>query len=200
MLFNAKFLSEKGNDLSYQELTEPLRELTRKNANFYWGPNQSNAFHQLKNRLCCEDVLVPYDTKLPTGLYVDSSPVGTQAIVAQGHTSLTGEIPQCPVNHTSRSWTAAEAGYSQIEQESNGILTGMLMNKMYNLGTMIEVVTNHKPLVTIYNDPGKPKQLRLDRHCTKLLPYQYMLFTNQVQKLHVTVAHVIHRYMHTVMK
>ena len=38
---------------------------------------------------------------------------------------------------------------------------------------MIEVVTDHKPLVTIYNDPGKPKQLHLDRHCTKLLPYQY---------------------------
>ena len=47
------------------------------------------------------------------------------------------------------------------------------MNKMYTLGAMTEVVTDHKPLVNIYNDPGKPKQLRLDRHRTKLLPYQY---------------------------
>ena len=110
---------------------------------------------------------------MPRRLYVDSSPVGTQVTVAQGQTSLTGEILCYPVNHTSRSWTTAEAGYSQIEQESNGILTVMLMNKMYTLGTMIEVVTDHKTLVTIYNDPGKPKQLHLDRHCTKLLPYQY---------------------------
>ena len=135
--FNAKFLSGKGSDLSYPELTEPLRKLTRKNAKFYWGPNQSNAFQQLKNRLCSEDVLVPSDTKLPTRLYVDSSPVGTQATVAQGHTSLAGEILCCPVNHTSRSWTAAEKGYSQIKLESNGVLAGMLMNKMYTLGTMI---------------------------------------------------------------
>ena len=114
--------------------------------------------------------MIPYDTKLPTRLYVDSSPVGTQATVAQGHTSSTGEILWHPVHHTSRSWTAAEAGYSQIEGESNGTLTGMLMNKMYTLGTMTEVVTDHKPLVNIYNDPGKPKQLCLDRHRTKLLP------------------------------
>ena len=74
---------------------------SKKNAKFYWGPNQSNAFQQLKVRLCSEDVLVPYDTKLPTRLYADSSPVGTQATVAQGNTSLTGEIPWRPVNHTS---------------------------------------------------------------------------------------------------
>ena len=35
------------------------------------------------------------------------------------------------------------------------------------------MVTDHKPLVTIYNQPGKPKQLRIDRHRTKLLPFQY---------------------------
>ena len=40
--FNAKFLSGIESDLSYQELTEPLRELTRKNTKFYLGPNQSN--------------------------------------------------------------------------------------------------------------------------------------------------------------
>ena len=73
------FLSGKGHELSYPELTKPLRELTRKNAKFHWGATESNAFHQLENRLCSEDVLVPYDTKLPTRLYVDSSPVGTQA-------------------------------------------------------------------------------------------------------------------------
>ena len=47
------------------------------------------------------------------------------------------------------------------------------MNKMYTLGTMIEVVTAHKPLVAIYNQPGKPKQLCINRHRTKLLPFQY---------------------------
>jgi len=47
------------------------------------------------------------------------------------------------------------------------------MNKMYTLGTHVEVVTDHEPLVTIYNNPSKPKQLRVDRHRTKLLPFSY---------------------------
>ena len=88
--------------------------------------------------------MVPYDTKLPTRMYVDSSPIGTQATITQKHV-IDGEAHWRPVNHTSRSWTPAEAGYSQIERESNGILKGMYMNRMYTLGTFIEVITDHKP-------------------------------------------------------
>ena len=51
----------------------------------------------------------------------------------------------------------------------------MSMNKMYTLGTQVEVVTDHKPLLKPYNTPGKPKQLRIDRHRTKLLPYNFSL-------------------------
>ena len=47
------------------------------------------------------------------------------------------------------------------------------MNKMYTMGTHIEVVTDHQPLVSIYNAASKPKQLRVDRHRTKLLPFSY---------------------------
>ena len=47
----------------------------------------------------------------------------------------------------------------------------MYMNKMYTLGTHVETVTDHEPLVPVYNLPTKPKQLRVDRHRTKLLPF-----------------------------
>ena len=47
------------------------------------------------------------------------------------------------------------------------------MNKMYTLGTHVQVVTDHQPLIPIYNSPNKPKQLHVDRHRTKLLPFQY---------------------------
>ena len=104
--------------------------------------------------------------------YVDSSPVGTQATVAQKH-QINNEEHWRPVNYTSRPSTGAEAGNPQIERESNGILTGMYMNRKYTLGTHMEVVTDHKLLIPVYNDPRKPKQLRVDRHCTKLLPFRY---------------------------
>ena len=170
--FNAKFLVGKHGEQSYPEVTEPLRILTKKNAKFAWGPSQADAFQVLKNRLCSDDVLVPYDTALETRLHVDASPIGTQATLVQKHITGEGTFWR-PVNYTSRRWTPAEAGYSQIERESNGVLTGMYMNKMFTLGTFIEVVTDHAPLVPIYNNQRKPKQLRIDRHRTKLLPFQY---------------------------
>ena len=171
--FNAKFLGGEVGELSYPELTEPLRALTKKYARFIWGEKESAAFNELKRRLCSEKVIAPYDNECRTRLHVDSSPVGTQATVAQLHNSKDGNEVWRPVNHTSRSWTPPEAGYGQIERESNGILTGMYMNKMYTLGTKVQVVTDHQPLLKVYNSPEKPKQLRVDRHRIKLLPFEY---------------------------
>ena len=164
--FNSKFM---GGD---PELSEPLRTLTKKNARFIWGEREMSAFKEIKRHLCSDRVLVPYDTRLNTRLYVDTSHIGTQATVAQCHI-INSEKFWRPVNHTSRAWTSAESGYGQVERESNGILTGMHMNKMYTLGTYVQVVTDHQPLIPIYNSPNKPKQLRVDRHRTKLLPFQY---------------------------
>jgi hypothetical protein len=170
--FNSKFLGGNPGEKSYPELTEPLRELTKKNAHFIWGHRQNEAFEEIQIRLCSNRVLAPFDTSRQTRMYVDSSPVGTQATIAQLH-KIYGENVWRPVNHTSRAWTTAEAGYSQIERESNGILTGMFMNKMYTLGTQVEVVTDHEPLVPIYNSASKPRKIRVNCHRTKLLPFQY---------------------------
>lgn len=161
--FNAKFLRGGPGQKSYPELTEPLRALTKKYARFRWGQKEEDAFTELQERLCSERLLAPYDTslKLKTRLYVDSSPVGTQATVCQLH-GIDGEEYWRPVNHTSRAWTPAEAGYGQIERESNGILTGMHMNKMYTLGTHVEAVTDHQPLLPYYNSTSKPENLRVD--------------------------------------
>ena len=49
----------------------------------------------------------------------------------------------------------------------------MHMNKMYYLGTNIEVVTDHAPLLPLYNSSSKPKQLHVNRHKNKLLSFQY---------------------------
>ena len=71
------------------------------------------------------------------------------------------------------SWTVTKAGYGQVQWESNGIQTGMHMNKIYVVGTHTELVTDHKPLLPLYNSPSKPKQPCVDRHQTKLLAFDY---------------------------
>ena len=172
--FNSKFLGGQAGEASYPELTEPLRAITKKYARFRWGEREESAFVEIKRRLISNRVLIPYDTSKPTRLYVDSSPVGTQATICQQH-ELDGNLYWRPVNHTSRAWTPPEAKYSQIERESNGILTGMYMNKMYTSGGHIEIVTDHEPLLSAYSDSSNLKQLRVDRHRTKLLSFQYNL-------------------------
>jgi hypothetical protein len=173
--FNSKFLGGNPGEKSYPELTEPLRELTKKNAHFIWGHRQNEAFEEIQIRLCSNRVLAPFDTSRQTRMYVDSSPVGTQATIAQLH-KIYGENVWRPVNHTSRAWTTAEAGYSQIERESNGILTEMFMNKMYTLGTQVKLspIMNHLCRYTIlHRSPGKSVSTATERsfcHSSTVLP------------------------------
>ena len=64
-----------------------------------------------------------------------------------------------PPAHLDHGHAYPEAGYSQIEHESNSILTGMYLNRMYTPRTHDEVVMEREPLELVYNDPRKPKQL-----------------------------------------
>ena len=64
--FNAKYLAGKHGDISYPELTKPLCDLTKKNVRFLGGQEQEEAFQHIKDRLCSDDILVPYDTSLET--------------------------------------------------------------------------------------------------------------------------------------
>ena len=52
---NAKFLCSKPGEASYPEVTDPLRNVTRKNTKFAWGPEQAWAFNELKNCLCSNE-------------------------------------------------------------------------------------------------------------------------------------------------
>ena len=49
----------------------------------------------------------------------------------------------------------------------------MTMNEMYTLGTHVEVVTDHTPMIPLYNNSTRLRNLRVDRHWTKLLLYRY---------------------------
>ena len=49
----------------------------------------------------------------------------------------------------------------------------MHMNRMYTLGTPIEVITDHKLLVNIYNKNRKKRPVRVDQHRSLLLEFDY---------------------------
>ena len=47
------------------------------------------------------------------------------------------------------------------------------INKMYLLGIDYEAAVDHKPLIPLYNNPKRPKQMRVDRHRMKLAGYRF---------------------------
>ena len=172
--FNRIYMAaETSEEMSYSELTAPLRDLTKKKTKFSWTANLEEKFKEIKRRLCSDRVMVPYDLGRRTRLYTDAGPEGTQATLTQAYEHPREGTVWRPVTHTSHSWTEPESRYSQIEKESNGIYWGVMQNKMYLLGTEFEVMVDHHPLLPLYNSEGRPTQARVDRHKTKLAQFNF---------------------------
>ena len=159
---------------TYSDVTKPLRELTRQGVWFKWTDECEQSFKKLKKMLVSDSVLVSYDTKRATRLYVDHGPHGVCATVGQRYDVPGERKPQWrPVTHGSRTLTEAERGYGKTEGESLAILSGIMANKEYLYGTKFEVVTDHKPLVSLYNSPNRPAPVRVDRHKGKLRNFRF---------------------------
>ena len=97
---------------------------------------------------------------LKTRLYLDSSSDGTQARVAQKR-HIDKEDVWRPVNYTSRAWASAEAGYGQIERESNGILTGMHKTRCILLAHMLRSWLIMHPFYLHTTHPTNPSSWEL---------------------------------------
>ena len=70
---------------TYADLTAPLRALTRSDVKFKWTEKCEAAFTEIKNLLCSDKVMVPYDPKKRTRIHVDEGPEGIGATLAQEH-------------------------------------------------------------------------------------------------------------------
>ena len=77
------------------------------------------------------------------------------------------------VYHTSRALTKAEQNYGKIEGESLALFSGTKTNSRYLYGTKFEIVTDHEPLVPLYNNPGRPAPVRVERHRSKLRQFDF---------------------------
>ena len=66
-----------------------------------------------------------------------------------------------------------ERRYGHIERESLAIMYGCLKNQLYLLGSTFTVATDHKPLVSLYNNPRRPRLLRVERMGLKLQGFSF---------------------------
>lgn len=92
-----------------------------------------------------------FDPALPNIVMADVSPVGLGAVLLQRY----GKDVRI-ICYISRSLSAVENRYSQIEKEALALVFAIERLKFYLLGCPFELVTDHKPLQVIFSPRSKP--------------------------------------------
>ena len=99
----------------------PLNELLQSDNEWNWTQECENSFTDIKKLITSDQVLCHYDPELPVKLACDASPYGLGSVLS--HTMNDGT--ERPIAFASRSLTAAEKDYSQIDNEALALIWGV---------------------------------------------------------------------------
>ena len=136
-------------------VTEPMRSLLVKGAEFAWGEKQEKAFKSVKKLAVSSDTLGYYNHDKPLILQCDASTVGLGAALMQD-----GK----PIAYASRSLTSCERNYAPIELECLAVVYGCHRFDQYIYGhPNVTVNTDHQPLEAILTKSLLQAPKRLQR-------------------------------------
>ena len=85
--------------------------------------------------------------------------------------SINGE--QKIIAYASRALTDEEKRYAQIEREALAIYISCIEYRIYLLGKAFDIVTDHKPLLYMFNNPNRENPYRVERIRMKLQGYDF---------------------------
>ena len=155
---------------NYAAVNEPLRRLTKKEIKWQWGALEENAFHTLKRSLASAKVMNYYDFNKYTEVIVDGSPFGLGAMLVQK--DKPNDVSKV-VAYASRSLSDVEQRYSQIERETLAMVWAVERFHLYLFGRPFTLITDHKPLESIFNKPKSKPPARIERWLMRLQSYTY---------------------------
>ncbi|CAG4993531.1 unnamed protein product [Colias eurytheme] len=150
----------------FSKITKPLTSLLRKDVEFNWSQSQTQAFESLKSMLTNAPILQYPDFSKDFILTTDASNYALGAILSQGDIGK-----DLPIAYASRTLNKAEGNYSTTEKELLGILFGVKTFRPYLYGRKFKIVTDHRPLVWLFN--CKDSSSKLVRWRLKLEEYDY---------------------------
>ncbi len=158
-----------------------LNRLLRKDVPWKWGNGEQRAFKQLKKCLSSVDLLVHYDPRLPLGLACDASSMGLGAVLFH----IMSDGSERPIAYASKTLSAAEHNYPQIEREALSLVYGVKKFHQYLWGRKFELVTDHKPLVMIFHEHKALPVMaarRIQRWAYILMGYDYSIRFRPTEK------------------
>lgn len=147
-------------------LTEPLRQLTKQQQRFIWGHEQQTSFDTIKRHMLNPTTLGYFDIDDRIQVIADASPVGLGAILIQ----INSHGPRI-ISYASRSLSDVEKRYAQIEKEALALVWAVERFHFYLYGRSFDLITDHKPLQTIFGPKSKPCA-RIERWVVRLQAYR----------------------------
>ena len=155
-------------------LLHPLNNLLKQGVKWCWSKECDEAFTKAKHCLASAPVLAHYNPNLPIRLAADASAYGIGAVMS--HVFPDGT--ERPVAFASRTLTATERNYAQIQKEALSLVYAVQKFHQYLYGRPFVLVTDHKPLTTILGHKrGIPSlaAARLQRWALILSAYSYTI-------------------------
>ena len=155
-------------------LLEPLNRLLKNSSEWSWGKDQETAFKASKDALVNSKALCHFDPAKPIVVVADSSAYGIGAVLCHELNGI-----EYPITFVSRTLTAAEKNYSQLEKEALALVYALKQFHYYLWGQVnFSLVTDHKPLLGLFSESRAIPPLasgRIQRWALILQAYNYTL-------------------------
>jgi hypothetical protein len=172
--YYARFIPNQANLLS------PWYKLLQKKTTFVWSAKCEKVLELVKKKLTSCDTLAHYDPSKPLTLACDAGPEGVGCVLS--HVFEDGERP---IAFASRTLTAAEKNYCQLEREGLAIIYGLRKFHKYLYGRRFTIITDNQPIAKILGPKtGIPSlaAMRLQRWALITMAYDYNLQTRRSQE------------------
>ena len=150
----------------------PLHRLLRKATPWQWGEAEQKCFETTKKLITGAGVLVYYNSDQPLILQCDASPYGLGAVLSHRMEDTSDK----PIAFASRTLNSAEKNYSQLDKEGASVMFGLKKFHKYLYGRHFTIVTDHKPLVSLFSEKKQvpvTASPRVQRWAVTLRGYEY---------------------------
>ena len=152
--------------------SRPIRELLNKNSAWSWGPQQGQAFSDIKRDLTTPPGLALYDATADTKVSADASSYGLGAVLLQRKDTADWR----PIAYASRALSDTERRYAQVEKEALATTWACEQFRDFLIGLTFQVDTDHKALLALLGSKRLDEMSpRIQRFRMRLMHFSFSI-------------------------